>query len=77
MDSIVYQLTSDDLDGLIQALIIIVIACSVFGRACSFLLDWIDRLLVTRTIRNLEIKRDFLLSEIGSLNRQKQSMSRD
>ncbi|CAK1752982.1 MULTISPECIES: hypothetical protein [Vibrio] len=76
METVVYQLTGNDLDALIEALIITMVVFSLFGRVCSFVIDWIDRLLLTRTIRDLEVKRDFLLSEIGSLNRQKSASSK-
>ncbi|NOI40543.1 hypothetical protein F0251_19165, partial [Vibrio sp. 070316B] len=75
METVIYQLTGDDVHSLIEALVMTMVALSLFGRVCSFVIDWIDRLLLTRTIRDLEAKRDFLLSEIGSLNRQKSASS--
>ncbi|CAH7121553.1 conserved hypothetical protein [Vibrio chagasii] len=76
METVIYQLTGDDVHSLIEALVMTMVVLSLFGRVCSFVIDWIDRLLLTRTIRDLEAKRDFLLSEIGSLNRQKSASSK-
>ncbi len=76
METVIYQLTGDDMHSLIEALVMTMVVLSLFGRVCSFVIDWIDRLLLTRTIRDLEAKRDFLLSEIGSLNRQKSASSK-
>ncbi|CAH6811392.1 conserved hypothetical protein [Vibrio chagasii] len=76
METVIYQLTGDDAHSLIEALVMTMVVLSLFGRVCSFVIDWIDRLLLTRTIRDLEAKRDFLLSEIGSLNRQKSASSK-
>ncbi|NOI39446.1 hypothetical protein F0251_13490, partial [Vibrio sp. 070316B] len=75
METVIYQLTGDDAHSLIEALVMTMVVLSLFGRVCSFVIDWVDRLLLTRTIRDLEAKRDFLLSEIGSLNRQKSASS--
>ncbi|MFV8462076.1 hypothetical protein ACNO7T_13060 [Vibrio campbellii] len=76
METVIYQLTGDDVHSLIEALVMTMVVLSLFGRVCSFVIDWIDRLLLTRTIRDLVAKRDFLLSEIGSLNRQKSTSSK-
>ncbi len=75
METVIYQLTADDVDSLVEALVITMVVFSLFGRVCSFVIDWIDRLLLTKTIRHLEVKRDFLLSEIGSLRREKNALS--
>ena len=43
METVVYQLTGNDLDALIEAVIITMVVFSLFGRVCSFVIDWIDR----------------------------------
>lgn len=76
MDTVVYQITAEDLEQIIEAVFISVFILFMVFRVGGFLIDWVDRLLLTKTISKLETKRDFLLSEIGSLERQKSSLDK-
>ncbi|NOH83722.1 hypothetical protein F0249_07850 [Vibrio sp. 03-59-1] len=77
METVVYQITAADLDLLIESIYIAVIIIFVIFRIGGFLIDLIDRLLLSKKIRYLEEKEDLLLSEINDLITQKTSLEKE
>lgn len=76
MDTVVYQITAEDLEQIIEAVFIAVFILFMVFRVGGYLIELIDRLFAPKHIIQLENKRDSLRAEVLSLKREKATLNK-
>ncbi|MEZ8195652.1 hypothetical protein [Vibrio cortegadensis] len=76
METIVYQITGDDLEQLIEAVYFAVVILFLVFRVGGYLIELIDRLFAPKRVLQLEEKRNLLIAEVISLKREKASLTK-